>query len=108
MQSAICEWSPHIDESQIKQHEAFLGGLENLHEYIKAFRAGKIEYDGNHIVYLIDSFGPTLRQHLADEITTLLELRKYGSDRMRKLYTELVIEGRKITVRWDQCIEASG
>ncbi|KAK4999498.1 hypothetical protein LTR66_001476 [Elasticomyces elasticus] len=84
-------------EANVKQHHAFLDGLERLHDYIKAYRAGKEQYDGMRIVALIDEFGPILRQHLADEIETLLGLREYGEARMQQMYKKLEKEGQKIT-----------
>ena len=67
--------------------------------YVKACLAGSEKYDGNRVVDLIDDFGDILREHLNDEIDTLLGLRKYGEDKMQTLYKELEEEGKKITVR---------
>jgi len=66
--------------------------------YVKTCLAGIEKYDGNRVVDLIDGFGEILREHLNDEIETLLGLRKYGEEKMRTLYKELEEEGKKITV----------
>ncbi len=45
--------------------------------YLTDVKAGKETYDGAKLRALIDSFMPVLREHLSDEIDTLLALDKY-------------------------------
>lgn len=73
--------------------------MERFYVYVKAYLAASEKFDGNVVADLIDAFGETLREHLSDEIDTLLDLHKYGNDKMQKLYKELKEEGKKITVR---------
>ena len=82
----------------MEQHHAFLPGMGKFEVYVKTCLAGIEKYDGNRVVDLIDDFGGILREHLNDEIDTLLGLRKYGEERMWRLYKELEEEGKKITV----------
>ncbi|KAF7312519.1 hypothetical protein MIND_00265600 [Mycena indigotica] len=55
----------------VQQHHAFLDGLEDLEEYIKAVQAGSAAYDGAKIVEKLDSFTEQLVEHLCEEIGTL-------------------------------------
>jgi len=73
-----------IMEANVEQHHAFEAGLEAFVAYIRDAIAKKEKYDGKRIVALIDAFAEPLRDHLADEIPTILGLRKYG-DKMAKL-----------------------
>lgn len=59
--------------------------MGKIEEYIHHCLTGTDKYNGDHLVSLIDVFGPILREHLADEIETLEDLRKYGADRMESL-----------------------
>jgi len=46
--------------------------------YVRDCEAGKQAYDGDRIVALIDAFGNILSGHLADEIPTIVGLRRFG------------------------------
>ena len=61
-----------------EQHESFHKGLEDMEAYVDASLKDKQLFDGDKLVEMIDGFGPPLREHLAAEIGTLLELEKYG------------------------------
>lgn len=90
-------------EANVEQHHAFHEPLHAFEGYIEAITAGKDKYDGRKVISLIDAFGPTLMQHLADEIPTIQGLRKYG-DKMADLQKRFDEEGEKNMVRKDTVI----
>lgn len=61
-------------ETNLEQHHAFEKGLEETNKWVEDVRAGKQEYDSKKLVNYIDSFAPTLTQHLHDEIDTLIKM----------------------------------
>lgn len=69
--------APGIMAANVAQHEAFHSGLDSFQAYTKAVLGGSEKYSGEKLKTIIDSFMPTLRQHLSDEIDTLLALKKY-------------------------------
>ncbi|KAL7917114.1 hemerythrin HHE cation binding domain-containing protein [Trichoderma austrokoningii] len=83
---AVVEMSgeKNIMDQNIEQHRIFHQGLEDYNAYIQACLAGAEKYDGAKLITIIDGFGLELASHLAQEITTLLDLRKFGS-KMDKL-----------------------
>lgn len=68
---------PGIMADEIDQHRGFEKGLEEFELYVNAAIEGTEKYDGEKTRRLIDGFMPILREHLADEIATLLTLDKY-------------------------------
>jgi hemerythrin-like domain-containing protein len=92
-----------IMEANVEQHHAFHEGLAAFHEYVKACAAGSDKYDGRKVVSMVDSFGPTLMQHLTDEIPTIQGLRKYGEEKMANLQKRFNAEGEKNMVRYVPC-----
>jgi hemerythrin-like domain-containing protein len=68
-----------IMDTNIERHHAFLSGMQGFLAYVKECKNGNSveKYDRVKFMQLIDSFGPLLAKHLADEIETLLELEKY-------------------------------
>lgn len=67
-----------VMEANVHQHEAFTEGITQYQEYLKSVRSGAEVYDGHKLLAIIDSFGPTLAEHLLDEIETLKSLRQYS------------------------------
>lgn len=80
--------APGLMDGNVEQHRAFHGGLERFQGYLKSIQAGKDKYDGSKLKTVIDSFMPALRQHLCDEITTIVSLDKYKDD-----------------IDWDRCVK---
>lgn len=72
----------HLQDN-VDQHHAFSEGLTALSEYAKSTSAG--DYDGPKVVELINAFGDTLREHLADEIGTLWAMEAVPSPRSAEL-----------------------
>ena len=66
-----------IMAANVAQHAAFHEGLEAFMAYVDAVKAGGEAYSGARLRGLIDSFLPVLREHLRDEIRTLVALEKY-------------------------------
>lgn len=58
--------------------EIFYDGIEEYASYLRSLKGKEGTFSGSHLCSIIDSFGPTLHQHLADEIPSLLALSKYG------------------------------
>jgi hypothetical protein len=69
---------PGVMDGNLAQHKAFHGGMEALAACAKTGLADPAQFDGKPMVAIIDGFGPQLREHLADEVQTLLDLSKYG------------------------------
>jgi len=84
-----------IMEANVEQHHAFHDALEAFAAYVRECAAGRERYDGRKVVEMIDVFGPTLMQHLADEIPTIQGLRKYGLETMGDLPRKFDEEGEK-------------
>ncbi|KAF7374753.1 Hemerythrin domain-containing protein [Mycena sanguinolenta] len=73
---------PHHMDHNVEQHNAFMGGLDNLEAYLKGVQNGTETYNGRRIIELLDSFTDLLVEHLRDEIPTL------ESSKMRANFTE--------------------
>ena len=70
--------------TNVAQHHAFLPGLERMERYVKETQPE--QYDGHALRAIMDEFGPTLTEHLSDEIQTLLELEKFDAKKLREIY----------------------
>ncbi|CAD6571732.1 MAG: hypothetical protein ASARMPREDX12_004670 [Alectoria sarmentosa] len=44
------------------------------------------DFSSNELKSIIDDFGPTLREHLVEEIHALLALKKYDSEGLMKVW----------------------
>ena len=71
-----------IMEVNVQQHRAFGDGLGRFKVYLEGILVGREKYDGIKVVEIIDSFGAILVQHLTEEISTLVGLRRFGNNRM--------------------------
>ena len=69
--------APGVMGNNVEQHHAFHGGLEAFGEYLAAVQGGKEKFDGSKLKGIIDGFMPVLREHLSDEIDTLIGLEKF-------------------------------
>ncbi|KAB5572522.1 hypothetical protein GE09DRAFT_1099872 [Coniochaeta sp. 2T2.1] len=63
--------------NEVEQHRGFERGLEEFEAYLNGALGGKEKYDGDKMRALIDGFMPVLREHLVDEVKTLLTLDRY-------------------------------
>jgi len=73
-----------IMDGNLEQHHAFEDGLNKFKDYI--YGTTFEQYDGKVLKEIIDTFGPALETHLADEIQTLLGLEKYGGERLLNVW----------------------
>lgn len=71
---------PGLMAANVSQHEAFSSGLHEYTEFLTKVQRQEEAYAGEKLKGIIDSFMPVLRQHLSDEIETLLRLRDYDCD----------------------------
>ncbi|KAI1843556.1 hypothetical protein JX265_007340 [Neoarthrinium moseri] len=83
-----------IMQNNVDQHQGFHDGLIRLQEYLTRALAGEEPYDGHRIVQLIDDFGNVLAQHLAEEVQCLLDLQRFGPEKMKGLAAALQAEGQ--------------
>ncbi|KAM0329540.1 hypothetical protein ACHAQA_004849 [Verticillium albo-atrum] len=88
-----------IMDGNVDQHHAFRDGLESFHVYFEACKADQTKYDGEKIVTMIDSFGSVLVQHLTEEIPTIVNLKRFGEEKMGCLEGKFGEEGEKNMVR---------
>ena len=64
-------------DANVSEHELFHTELNKFQEYIELVRSEKADLDGAKLCAIIDAFMPILRQHLENEITTLVQLKEY-------------------------------
>ncbi|ERS96218.1 uncharacterized protein SPSK_01902 [Sporothrix schenckii 1099-18] len=86
---------PGLMATNVAQHHEFHDGLEKYTAYVHAVAAGKEPYDGNALRAIIDAFGGVFIQHLTEEITTLMGLRKYGAERFKDYPAECAKLGKQ-------------
>ena len=84
--------------ANVEQHRAFHPGLDAFVAYVKDCEAGKQTYDGDKIVALIDAFGKILSDHLTDEIPTILDLRRFGVEKIESFPKAMDEQGEKAMV----------
>ena len=92
-----------IMEANIDQHRAFAEGIDAFGKHCDALVAGTETFTGKRVVQLIDSFGPTLSQHLTEEIDTLLGLERFGDEKMKDVLKIAAEEAGTVMVRRLQC-----
>jgi hypothetical protein len=59
--------------------DAFEPGVEAFNQYLVSLQGNEQDFSPTKLLAIIDSFGPALATHLADEIPTLLALSRFGS-----------------------------
>ncbi|KAF8892978.1 hypothetical protein BD779DRAFT_1134734 [Infundibulicybe gibba] len=66
-------------KDNLKQHERFSGGVNELENYAKRVSVKKEQYDAQKVKSLIEAFGSDIVEHLGDEIPTVApeELAKF-------------------------------
>lgn len=77
----------NIMSGNIEQHRAFGPGLDRFAEYVSNTPAAS--YSGKNLIEMIDEFGPSLTQHLKEEIPSLLELDKFGGKALEKAWKDV-------------------
>lgn len=69
---------PGLMDANVDEHKLFHAGLTELQTYLERLKRGDEELDGVKLKGIIDGFMPTLRDHLENEIGTLVGLAKYA------------------------------
>lgn len=72
--------------------------MDAMNDYLVGLKGREKEFSGEKLVEIIDGFAPALVQHLAEELDTLVALRKYG-DKLAHLEKMLDEDGEKVMVR---------
>lgn len=67
-----------------EQHQTFHDGIEEFGKY--AYNTTKDEYDPKRLVAILDSFRNPMQKHLADEVTTFLDLKDENEDALMKVH----------------------
>ncbi|KAL7275243.1 hypothetical protein RUND412_001831 [Rhizina undulata] len=72
----------NVMQSNVEQHKLFATGLAEFDAYLKSILKSPESFSGARLNGIIDEFGPSLSQHLTDEIPTILNLREYGKEKV--------------------------
>ena len=75
------------------QHDSFHDGVQELEDYVNS-KLKDEEFDGNKIIEIIDGFGEPLREHLSNEIYSLLSLAQHV-EKLSGLRAAFEHEGKK-------------
>lgn len=68
--------------ANVDQHRAFHDGMERFGAYALACVRGEVVFSGEEVVRIVDSFGGPLTEHLSAEIQSLLDLERFGEEKM--------------------------
>lgn len=82
-------------QHSVEQHHAFHSGLQTLKNY--ASSTAPEDYSSDKRKSIIDGLGPTLQEHLVDEIDTMLTLKKFDSEGLMKVWKVSEAEARAKT-----------
>lgn len=72
-------------EVNVSQHKLFHDGMEAFEKYAKECIADPAKYDGMKVVGIIDSFRVDLEEHLHAEIDTILDMERFGEEKMAEI-----------------------
>lgn len=72
--------SPGLMDANVNEHQLFHTGLDEFMGYLKTVTDGEVEFDGEKLRAIVDTFMPQLRDHLENEIDTLVELSKWDKE----------------------------
>ncbi|KAL7273721.1 hypothetical protein RUND412_003401 [Rhizina undulata] len=64
-----------LSDTNIDQHEAFMGGLKKFDKYLASVTAST--FSGQTVIEILDTFAATMQIHLTDEVVWILSLAKY-------------------------------
>jgi hemerythrin-like domain-containing protein len=85
----------NIMSRNLEQHQEFDGALHALNDYVKDVIAKEKEYESKELVRLVEQLAPVLRQHLNDEIDTLVGLEKCDGKAIANAMKITAAEGAK-------------
>ena len=89
--------TPGLMEKNVEQHHAFHPGFFTFRDYCRDTTPEK--YDAKKLLGIMDSFAVIFRDHLADEIDTLLALDHCDGAKLKAAYKEME---KKITAASDK------
>lgn len=72
--------SPGLMDANVGEHKLFHAGLHDFLGYLKSVKEGEAELDGERLKEIVDGFMPQLRDHLENEIDTLVGLSKWDNE----------------------------
>ncbi|KAL1965836.1 hypothetical protein VTN77DRAFT_5157 [Rasamsonia byssochlamydoides] len=85
--------TPGFLEGNINQHHAFQPALKRLLAYGSDTQPA--DYDAVTLRSIVEEMAPGLRQHLSDEIQSLLSMRSYDGKALLKVYKDCEAEAGK-------------
>lgn len=77
-------------EGNVDQHHAFQPALKKLFAYGSDTQPE--QYDAATLLAIVEELGPALRQHLSDEIPSLLSMQPYDGPALLEVYKECEAE----------------
>jgi hemerythrin-like domain-containing protein len=80
-------------EGNVNQHHVFQPALKRMLAY--GSNTKPADYDASTLRGIIEEMAPALREHLSDEIQSLLSMRPYDSAALLKVYKECEAEAGK-------------
>ncbi|KAL1872622.1 hypothetical protein Plec18167_006740 [Paecilomyces lecythidis] len=80
-------------EGNVDQHHAFQPALKKLLAYGSDIKPE--QYDAAVLLAIVEELGPALRQHLSDEIPSLLSMQPYDGPALLEVYKECEAEAGK-------------
>lgn len=80
-------------EGNVDQHHAFQPALKKLLAYGSDTKTE--QYDAVMLLAIVEELGPALRQHLSDEIPSLLSMQPYDGPALLEVYKECEAEAGK-------------
>ena len=91
---------PGLMDANVDEHKLFNEGLDAYRGSLDKVKNSNEEFDGKKLKEIIDSFMPTVQEHLHHEIDTLVSLEKYNdkvdwSDWFTKKVQEIISNGMK-------------
>ncbi|KAH7383816.1 hypothetical protein BKA66DRAFT_85706 [Pyrenochaeta sp. MPI-SDFR-AT-0127] len=82
-------------KSNFDQHHEFEPKMAEMARWADRVREGKEEYKSEFLVGMIDRFAPILKQHLHEEIDTLIMLEKCDGEEVKKVMKLTADAGQK-------------
>lgn len=84
---------PNFLETNVEQHHSFQPLLKKLLEY--SSKTQPADYQASVVRQLIEEMAPSFRQHLSDEISSLLSMEPYDGDALLEIYKECEADAGK-------------
>lgn len=72
--------TPGLMDANVDEHKLFHAGLDEFLEYLKTVKEGENDFNGEKLRAIVDGFMPQLRDHLENEIDTLIGLSKWDKE----------------------------